>query len=243
MPKPTAVKGGGAYPPDIAVKVPEGMQRREPLGKAKCILQAAVLRKRGKALEGIENRIGIPEGTVHGWPARLATGGPECRHGKSPGGPPRLNREQQDATDADTSRRRRAALSAATGRPGWRSGACRTGSTYHAPMTGRRSRPTGWDSPSENPAPHRTAAPYPKSKREFIENAKAATARRGEEGSHVVIDAATIRDPPSSKRGLRRRGGRDAAGVNYSRRSTNILGAPGSGALHMEYRDNLKADR
>ena len=166
MPESTAVKGGGAYPPDIAVKVPEEMQRREHFGKAKCILQAAVLRKRGKALEGIENRIGIPEGTVPGWPPRLAAGGLECRHGKkSPGGPPRLNRELQDATDADTSRRRRAALSAATGRPGWRPGACRTGSTYHTPMTGRRSRPTGWDSPSENPAPHRTAAPRPKSKK------------------------------------------------------------------------------
>ena len=58
----------------------------------------------------------------------------------------------------------------------------------------------------------------------------------------VVIDAATIRDSSSSKRGLRRRGGRDAVGVNYSRKSTNILGALGNGALHIEYHDNLKAD-
>ena len=58
----------------------------------------------------------------------------------------------------------------------------------------------------------------------------------------VVIDAATIQDSPSSKRGLRRRGGRDTVGVNYSRKSTNILGALGNGALHIEYHDNLKAD-
>ena len=65
-------------------------------------MQAAVLRKRGKTLEDIENCIGIPEGTVHGWLARLALGELECRYDqKSPGRPPRLNQEQPDATDAD----------------------------------------------------------------------------------------------------------------------------------------------
>ena len=94
MPESTVVKERGAYPPKVDVKVLEEMQRREPFGKAKYILQAAVLRKRGKTLEDIKNCIGIPECTVHGWLARLATGGLECRYDKkSPGRPPRLNQE------------------------------------------------------------------------------------------------------------------------------------------------------
>ena len=102
MPKSTVVKGGGAYLPKVDLEVLEEMQRHEPFGKAKYILQAAVFRKRGKTLEDIENCIGIPEGTVHGWLARLALGGLECRHDKkSPGRPPRLNQKQQDAIEAD----------------------------------------------------------------------------------------------------------------------------------------------
>ena len=91
------------------------------------------------------------------------------------------------------------------------------------------------------PIPYNSATP--EEQKEFIENAKATIARWGEEGRHVVvIDAATIQDSPPSKRGLRRRGGRDTVGVNYSRKSTNLLGALGNGTLHIECHDNLKAD-
>ena len=98
MQESTVAGEGGGYLSKIGVKVLEEMQRREPLGKAKYILQAAVLRKRGKTLEEIEDCIGIPQGTVHGWLARLESGGLECRYDKkSPGRPPLLNQEQQDA--------------------------------------------------------------------------------------------------------------------------------------------------
>ena len=74
MTESTVAEGGG-YLSKIDVKVLEEMQRREPFGKAKHILQATVLRKRGKTFVDIEDCIGIPDGTVHGWLARLGSGG------------------------------------------------------------------------------------------------------------------------------------------------------------------------
>ena len=245
MPKSTVVKEGGAYLPKVDLEVLEEMQRREPFGKAKYILQAAVLRKRGKTLEDIENCIGIPEGTVHGWLARLALGGLECRHDKkSPGRPPRLNQKQQDAIEADIDK---SPQKSGFERGNWtaRLVARRILNRFNVPYTNdgalKLAHRLGFSVRKPRPIPYNSATP--EEQREFIKNAKATIARWGEEGRHVVvIDAATIQDSPSSKRGLRRRGGRDTVGVNYSRKSTNILGALGNGALHIEYHDNLKAD-
>ena len=47
----------------------------------------------------------------------------------------------------------------------------------------------------------------------------------------VAVDAATLRDSPVSRRGLRRRGGREAVPANHSRQSIHMIGAPGDGAL------------
>ena len=219
------------------------MQRREPFGKAKYILQAAVLRKRGKTFEDIENCIGIPEGTVHGWLARLALGGLECRYDKkSTGRPPRLNQEQQDAIEADIDK---SPQKSGFERGNWTAKlvARRILNRFNVPDTNdgapKPAHRLGFSVRKLRPIPYNSATP--EEQREFIKNANTTIARWGEEDRHVVIDATTIQDSPSSKRGLRRRGGRAAAGVNYSRKSTNILGAPGSGALHIEYHDNLKA--
>ena len=245
MPESTVVEAGGAYLPKIDVKVLEEMQRREPFGKAKYILQAAVLRKRGKTFEDIENCIGIPAGTVHGWLARLALGGMECRYDKkSPGRPPRLNQEQQNAIDADIDR---SPQESGFDRGNWtaRLVARRILNRFNVRYTNdgapKQAHRLGFSVRKPRPIPYNSATP--EEQREFIENAKVTIARWGEEGRHVVvIDAATIQDSPSSKRGLRRRGGRDAAGVNHSRKSTNLLGALENGTLHVEYHDNLKAD-
>ena len=54
------------YLPDVQLDTLKEMRRSEPLGKSKDIQQAAVLRKRNKALEEIGRIAGHRESTVHG---------------------------------------------------------------------------------------------------------------------------------------------------------------------------------
>ena len=92
------VKEGEEYLPSISLEDLEKMQRREPPSKARTILQAAVLRKQGKTITTIRKCIGFAESTIHRWLARLASDGLERRYDKkSPGRPPLINQEQQNA--------------------------------------------------------------------------------------------------------------------------------------------------
>ena len=105
MPKPVIVPKGADYLPGVPLETLKEMQRREPAGKAKEMLQAAVHRKEDKTIEAIGKCIGRSVGTIHGWLARLSLGGLERRYDrKSPGRPPHLSGEQQAAVEASIDR-------------------------------------------------------------------------------------------------------------------------------------------
>ena len=55
----------------------------------------------------------------------------------------------------------------------------------------------------------------------------------------VCLDAAALIDSPLSRRGIRRRGGRDTVKINYFRQSIKIIGALGRDTPDMQFHENL----
>ena len=102
MPKAALVKRGEEYLPGIQLSELEEAYRREPPGKSRDRLQAAGLRKRGRALGMIARIMGRSVSTVHRWLSRMGREGLDGRHdGKSPGRPRLLNPEQEKAIEGD----------------------------------------------------------------------------------------------------------------------------------------------
>ena len=105
MPKAIVVKRGKEFLPDIELATLEEMVRKEKPGKARDILQAAVLRKRDIVLKKISLCIGHSVSTIHGWLARIALEGLDRRYdNKSPGRPSGLTQEEQRVLEDDLSK-------------------------------------------------------------------------------------------------------------------------------------------
>ena len=64
---------------------------------------------------------------------------------------------------------------------------------------------------------------------------------RAEGRTVVAVDAATLRDSPVSRRGIRRRRGRETVPVNHSKQSIHMIGALGDGTLDLQFHDGLSA--
>ena len=65
----------------------------------------------------------------------------------------------------------------------------------------------------------------------------------GAEGRTVVAaDAATLRDSPVSRRGIRRRGGMETVPANHSKQSIHMIGALKDGTLDLQFHDDLSAE-
>ena len=58
----------------------------------------------------------------------------------------------------------------------------------------------------------------------------------------VWVDAAAFVDAPSSTRGLRAIGGKDTVQINFSKKSTKIIGALGQGTLDIQFYQKIDAD-
>ena len=56
------------------------------------------------------------------------------------------------------------------------------------------------------------------------------------------MDAAAFVDSPASRRGIRRRGGRDTVKINYSKQSIKIIGALGKDTLDLQFHENLATE-
>ena len=60
----------------------------------------------------------------------------------------------------------------------------------------------------------------------------------------LCLDAAGFVDAPSSSssRGMRRKGGKDAVQINYSKKSFQIIGAPGQGTLDIQFHEKVNSE-
>lgn len=102
MPKAVLAKRGEECLPDLPLAEPKEMHRREPPGKSKERLQAAVLEWQDELPGNMAGMTGRGVGTVHRWPSKTEREGPEGRHdNKSPGRLRFLNLEQERAIGED----------------------------------------------------------------------------------------------------------------------------------------------
>ena len=244
MHRATRIKRGEEYLPKVPLPVLEAMHRREKPGKSRDRLQAAVLRKRGKKVAWIAKIVGRHSSTVSRWLRRMECEGPEARHdNKSPGRPRKLDPEQEGAIEED--------LDKPPGESGFARG------SWNSKMVARRilerfgticSRRTalrvahrlGFSVRKPWSIPYNSATPEEQA--EFIEKTKATIARWKAEGRVVLaVDAATLRDSSTSRRGLRRRGGKAIVRTNHSKKSIHLIGALGDGTLDLQFHGDLKA--
>ena len=238
------VKRGEEYLPNITLYELRKMQDSAPAGKDKNMLQSAVLRKEGKVVEDISRSIGWPNSTIYGWLVRLQSEGLERRYDKkSPGRPPRLNQEQQSVIDECVDK---SPQESGYDRGNWTGKMVarlildKFGVSYTHGGALKLAHRLGFSVRKPRPIPYNSATP--EEQKAFIEETKKTIDRWRREDRYVlVIDAASLQDSPSSKRGLRRKGGHDTVTTNYSRKSTHIFGALGDGTLHVEFHDDLKA--
>ena len=103
MPKAVLAMRGDEYLPDVPLADLEEMYGRQPPGKSRDRLQAAVSRKRGKRIVKIATMAGRHHpSTVHRWLHRPEREGPEGRHGRrGPGRPWLLTSEQEQSIKED----------------------------------------------------------------------------------------------------------------------------------------------
>ena len=238
------VKKGHEYLSDVQLSALEEMHRRERSGKSRDRLQAAVLRKQGRTLEEIGRIVGRWACTIHRWLYRMEREGPEGRHdGKSPGRPRLLNAEQEKVIEEDLDGTPR---DSGFGRGSWNARMVakrildRFGVPYSRRSAIRLAHRLGFSVRKPRPSPYNNATPEERT--EFIKKGRATAAKWRAEGRTVVaVDAATLRDSPVSRRGIRRRGGRETVPVNHSKQSIHMIGALGDGTLDLQFHDDLSA--
>ena len=242
---PKAVRAKEEFLPDVSLATLEEMHRREKPGKSRDRLQAAKLRKRGDTLEEVADVVGKHPSTISRWLNRMAREGVDAREDrKSPGRPRNITPEQERAVEKD--------LDKPPGESGFDRG------SWNSKLLARHVRDTfdvacsprtalrvadrlGFSFRKARTIPYNSATAEEREK--FIEGMTDTVARwKAEDRVVLSVDATTLRDSPTSGRGLRRRGGRDAVRTNYSKRANHLIGALGDGTLDVQFHENLTAD-
>ena len=243
MHRAARIKRGEEYLPKVALPAPEKMHRCEKPGKFRDRLQAAVLRKHREKIWRIAKVVGRNPSTVSRWLRRMECEGPEARHyTKSPGRPRNLDPEQERTIEEDLDK---PPDESGFVRGSWNSrmvARCilnRFGITCSRRTALRVAHRLGFSVRKPRSIPYNSATPEEQA--EFVEKTRATIARWKAEGRTVVaIDAATLRDSPTSRRG--RRGGKDTVRTNHSKKAIHLIGALGDGTLDLQFHGDLKAD-
>ncbi len=225
MPKETLVKRGKEYLSGVQLSELEETYKHEHPGKSRDRLQAAVLRKRGRVLKEIAHTIVRGINTIHRWLYRMEREGTEGRHDtKSPGRSRLLSPEQERTIEGDLDGTPR---ECGFERGSWNARILaihileRFGVQYSSRSAIRLAHQLGFSVRNLRPIPYNSATP--EEQREFIKKGRATAARWRAEGRMVLaVDAATLRDSPVFRRGIRRRGGRETVPVNHSKQSIHI---------------------
>ena len=221
------------------------MQAMEKDYKVKAMLQAAIHRKRGMLLKEISEAIGKAMSTVHDWLMRLEEDMGMRYDRKSPGRPCRLSGVQKEALcgDLDKSPEKERLFQQRM------DGQARR--TPHLEQVQNQIRQQGRPQagrPGMNFSV-RTARPVPYNSatkeelEEYVGRTVEAVKRHDGEGFKILfLDTAGVVDSPASKRGIRRRGGREAVPINHSKKSVKIVGALGMGTLDMQFHEKANSE-
>ena len=245
MDRSKRVKRGDGFLPDIGLPELEQLHRGEPHGKTRTILQATIRRKKGEILESISNAIGVAISTVHDWLLRLEEGGLKRRHDrKSPGRPCRLSDEQWVALDRDVDKDPTESgffRDTWTGRLVARRILNKCGIKYSDSGALKLTRRMNFSVRGVRPVPHNSATA--KELAEYVEETVRQVREYDRNGFKIVfIDFAGFADSPASRRGIRRRGGRDTVKTNCSKKTVKVAGALGKGTLDIQFHESANTE-
>ena len=244
MPRKLKVKRGEEFLPDVSISQLSEMQRKEPPGKSRDRLKAAKLRKRDWTLDRIADIVEYAKSTVHGWLLRMQEEGLERRHDhKSPGRPPRLSGDQISELDGIL---RRSPTDSGMERGSWTAKMVariiqdRFGAPYGPSGALKLTARMNFSVRKTRPVPYNTATPEEIGA--YVTRTVEAIRSHARLGYSVVcLDAAGLADSPSSSLGIRPRGGSETVGVNFSTKTTRIIGALGAGTLDVQFHEKADA--
>ena len=196
-------------------------------------------------MESISNAIGVAISTVHGWLLRLEEGGLKRRHDrKSPGRPCRLSDRQWAALDRDVDKDPTESgffRDTWTGRLVARRILNKCGIKYSDSGALKLTRRMNFSVRGVGPVPHNSATA--KELEEYVEETVRQVREHDRNGFKIVfIDFAGFADSPASRRGIRRRGGRDTVRTNCSKKTVKVAGALGKGTLDIQFRESANTE-
>ena len=241
----THVKRGDKFLPDVSLSELEQMHRNEPHGKTKTMLHVAIRRKKGDILDTISKAVGIATSTIHDWLSRLKEGGLERRHDyKSPGRPCRLSEAQKKSLDKDIDQD---PTKSGFSRGTW---TARLVARHILNMFGirygdsgalRLTRRMNFSVRGVRPVPYNSATVGELV--EYVQDTiRQAKERDGNGYKIVFVDFAGFADSPASRRGIRRRGGRDTVRTNCSKKTVKVAGALGKGTLDVQFHESANTE-
>ena len=239
-----AVKLGEEFLKGISEGELVSMQVMEKDYKVKAVLQAARHRKRGMLLKEISEAIGEAVSTVHGWLMRLEEGMERRYDRKSPGRPCRLSDAQKEALggDLDKSPEKSGFFSSVwtarlVARRIWNRFEIKYGDRGALKLTARMN----FSVRTARPVPYNSATKEELEK--YVSGTVEAVKRHDEERFKILfLDIAGAVDSPASKRGIRRRGGRDTVPINHSKKSVKIVGTLGMGTLDIQFHEKTNSE-
>ena len=239
------VKRGDKFLPDVSLSELEQMHGNEPHGKTKTMLHVAIRRKKGDILDTISKAVGIATSTIHDWLSRLEEGGLERRHDyKSPGRPCRLSEAQKKSLDKDIDQD---PTKSGFSRGTW---TARLVARHILNMFGirygdsgalRLTRRMNFSVRGVRPVPYNSATVGELV--EYVQDTiRQAKERDGNGYKIVFVDFAGFADSPASRRGIRRRGGRDTVRTNCSKKTVKVAGALGKGTLDVQFHESANTE-
>ncbi len=234
-----------AFLPDVTLLELITAYRREPSGRSRDRLQAAVMRKRGRSQGRIAGRLGRAQSAVSCWLRRMAAEGIAGRHDRRiPGRPCRLSGEQGEEVRRDL-----------LGEPAdcgfergtWTAGLLaahilrKFGVRYGRDGALALARRPGFSVRRAGPVHHMTATA--EGERRYVGETTEAITRHARDGYGVVCaDASALENGSSHARGLRAVGGTETVRVNFSKKTMKMIGAVGADSRRLHFCERAGSD-
>lgn len=240
------VKKGDSFLPGTALPELIMAYKKEPPGKSRDRLQAAVMRKRDKSQAYIARHLGRAQSVISDWLHRIHDEGIGNLHDrKSPGRPCRLSAEQQDKVKAEL---QRPPSECGFERGTWTaSGVAQLieklfGILYGPAGALALAHRLGFSVRKSRPVHHKTVTP----EEEFLyvtKTVKAIIQHTDDDYVTVCVDASAMQNGSYNGRGLRLAGTKnDTVRVNFSKESLKVIGAIGDGICHLHFCDSADSE-
>ena len=219
--------------------------KKEPAGKAREMMQAAIMRKRGKTQAWIASHLHRPQSTISDWLKRLEDRGLEGRHDrKSPGRKCRLSEDQQKDLKEALGKK---PLECKFERGDWTAGLVSAyisrefGVKYGREGALALSHRLNCTMGADRPVHYKTLTE--EEEVQYVKDTVEAISKYASMGHTVLAaDAAAFANGSSTARGLRPAGSKRTTRVNYSKKTLKVIGAIGTDVCHLNFCDSANSD-